>query len=190
MVTNTEEQRRAERKAKKEAKKAEKAKRTELQKLEDQFSVMKKVDVVITGVGSAFLWVSAFIIAITISKSSEIAYGIILCFCIGALIDLIFLWIIKYKLDKEKDNVAKYEVDKLNANEFKEIKLKEQGKYFSNVFGNNKIEAKIYPENDEIVILKFCFVDDSNESHHKIIPFNKEYLIDTIEEVVDIVDNN
>lgn len=190
MVTNTEEQKRAERKAEKEAKKAEKAKRTELQKLEDQFSVMKKVNGVITGVGSVFLLISAFIIATTIIESSEIACGIILCFCIGALIDVIFLLIIKYKLDKEKDNVAKYEVDKLNANEFKEIKLKEQGKYFSNVFGNNKIEAKIYPENDEIVILKFCFVDDSNESHHKIIPFNKEYLTDTIEEVVDIVDNN
>lgn len=76
-------------------------------------------------------------------------------------------------------------INSLSKNEFKKIKLEEtENEYFNAFLGNTTIEAKIHPDNKEIVIVKFYFVNDGIRSYSKEIPFSRECLTETINEVL------
>lgn len=84
--------------------------------------------------------------------------------------------------EKEKESL----VSKLNKKEFKTIKLKEQdNKYFNAFFLNNGISAKIDEDNDDIINVEFCFCDIEGRPHYKVVPFNREYILETIDDVID-----
>lgn len=181
MVTNIEEQKKAEKKAKKEAKKAERAKMKKSEKYNEC-----RYFFLYLGIGLGLI---SLILAFT---EEGMLYITIIPLCISGLLEIVFLYLSlkeRKREDKRELEIKESLINKLNKKEFKEIKLKKQNNKYFNAFLNNTIKAKIHPDNDEIVILSFCFVDDLDKSCCKSVPFSREYLTNTIEDVIDIDSN-
>lgn len=102
-------------------------------------------------------------------------------------------WLLRLKeivnVDEKEFERKESLIDKLNKDEFKEIKLEETGDVFFNAFLNNTIKAKIHPDNDEIVIVEFYFIDNLGLSYSKSVPFSIEDLFESIDDVIEN-DNN
>lgn len=106
----------------------------------------------------------------------------IILFAISALLAIKFFslsW-------KEEFKMKKSLINKLDKIKFKEIKLKESENVFFNAFlGNTTIEAKIHPDNDDIVTVRFCLDDDLGNPHVKSVPFSRNDLIEAINGVIE-----
>lgn len=183
---NTKEQKKAERKAAKEAeKKAKKAERAEMKKSEklEEWGILFWVGAIIFGV------ISIFSIFIELDKIFD---GAIITFTINVILCIIFYCLSKKEAERERRAEVKRKeslIAQLNKKNFREIKLKKTENKFFNAFLNNGVQAKIHEDNDEIINVELCFCDNEGAPHYKVVPFSRDYLLETIEDVIDIDSN-
>lgn len=107
---------------------------------------------------------------------------------ISMILTAITVWY-GYKAFKEykKESDAKKDLMALlNTSYFKEIELKKQDNQFFNAFLSCKIKAKIHPSNADIVILNFTIVDDNGNESEKTVPFQMQYVKNSIANVKEI----
>lgn len=186
MVTNTEEQKRAERKAAKEAeKKAKKAERAEMKKSEklEEWRMPLFAGVIIFGVVGIFS---------VLIESDKLFNGAIITFTINVILYILFSYLSKKEAERERRAEVKRKeslIAQLNKKNFREIKLKKTENKFFNAFLNNGVQAKIHEDNDEIINVELCFCDNEGAPHYKVVPFSRDYLLETIEDVIDIDSN-
>lgn len=140
----------------------------------------------------AFFGLSAIAFSIIISFIGEFfqeaAWIAFILLIISILLTLLFICLAyKEEKRKEKRELERKEslINELNKTEFKEIKLEETDDRFFHAFLNNKIEARIHKDNDDIIDVRFWFKDDIGFEVHKVAPFNRKDLIEAIEDVID-----
>lgn len=173
---------RAEKKAKKEERKTKRAKMTKSEKYGDCLIFFALVSCV-------FLPICMYMSAVQLFKFAFIAF---ILFAISALLCVLFIFLgIKESNREEKKELDRKEslINKLNKTEFKEIKLEETEDRFFHAFLNNKIEARIHKDNEDIIDVRFWFKDDIGFEVHKVAPFSREDLIEAIDDVIGS-DNN
>lgn len=167
-------------KAEKEKRKAKMAKKEKYEKLYNLFRLAIYGEIL-------GLMISGILVIFRLVSSNSISVLIIIIIISGFL-EAMFEALasnesyIEKRQEKEKESL----VSKLNKKEFKTIKLKEQdNKYFNAFFLNNGISAKIDEDNDDIINVEFCFCDIEGRPHYKVVPFNREYILETIDDVID-----
>lgn len=180
----------------KEQKKAERASRT----LKEKYKYICKKFLFASSVSLLLFFVFASIFSIIAEydylvsreqllfvSAMVIASSIILAVLITPTVIFAYKYMQECKKEEKKEHERKESlINQLNKKEFKEIKLEKTENRFFNAFLGNTIKAKIHQDNDEIVILSFCFVDDLDKACWKSVPFSKDYLLETIDDVIDI----
>lgn len=180
-TTNLKEPKRAEKESEKEEIKAKVTKAEKYEKLCKLFAVAF-IGFILIGIFLYTVEVWAFAIAVIL---------FLISLALSAIFGVLSLEE-NYKEDEKEAKRKESLINKLNKTKFKEIKLEGTDSALINTFFNNTIKtikAKIHPDNDELIIINFCFIDNLGNPYYKSIPFIREDLLEIIDDVIES-DNN